>query len=245
MRLLHYNVHMWQDSSGATNVAAVADLVRAVEPDVVSLVEVDEPWGHPTNLRRLADELGYNWAFVPAFEYGGRAGFGNALLSRTPPRAVHQWQLLPPRIYDGTEPSEPRAVALADIGIDGQTLTVGSTHLPRQDPDLRDEASRRLLTLLASLEGPWLLCGDFNQPPSAWLPDTTTVVPHPTQPTYPTKEPTEHIDYCILSGLTATAGVLPSAASDHLPLVVATDPHEHDTGPSGSRPQEPDGPTTA
>jgi endonuclease/exonuclease/phosphatase family metal-dependent hydrolase len=212
---------MWQDPEGKSNVQAVVDLLEEVSPDVVSLVEVDEPWGRPNGLREVADKLGYCWAFVPAFEYRTQGGFGNALLSRRPFRAVQQWQLLPPSLYDGTEPSEPRAVILARVDIDGQAVWIGTTHLPRGDSGMRREASGRLMKLLGEIDEPWLLCGDFNQAPSDWLPSWATVVPSTGLATYPAEEPVEAIDYCILGGMTGDAQVVPSMASDHLPLVVS------------------------
>jgi endonuclease/exonuclease/phosphatase family metal-dependent hydrolase len=223
VRLLHWNVHMWQDPGGKSNVQAVADLVEEVSPDVVSLVEVDEPWGRPNGLREVADQLGYCWVFVPAFEYRTEGGFGNALLSRRPLRAVQQWQLLSPRLYDGTEPSEVRAVILARVDIDGHATWVGSTHLPRGDLVMRAEASRRLRELLDQISEPWVLCGDFNQTPSDWLPTSATVAPSPVLATYPAEAPGEAIDYCVLGGITGEAHVLPSTASDHLPVVVVAD----------------------
>ena len=220
MRLLHWNVHMWQDANGDSNVQAVADVIEGVGADVVSLVEVDEPWGQPEGLRGLADKLDYCWAYVPAFEYRGEGGFGNALLTRHPFRALQQWQLLSPRLFDGSEPSEPRAVVFANVNVDGQSLWVGSTHLPRHESTMRTAASDRLLQLLDRLGGPCVLCGDFNQQPSAWLPDTTAVVPEPAVATYPAHAPDESIDYCVLKGLAGEAEVLASTASDHLPIVV-------------------------
>lgn len=163
MKLLHWNIHMWRDGTGRDNHQAVRELIGAVSPDVVSLVEVDEPWGHPSILASLADELGYRWVFVPAFEYRSEGGIGNALLVRGRLDAVQQWQLLPARLYDGSEPSEPRAVVLGRVGNGQGTYWVGSTHLPRHDATLRAEASKRLARLLASLDAPWIVCGDFNQ----------------------------------------------------------------------------------
>jgi endonuclease/exonuclease/phosphatase family metal-dependent hydrolase len=97
-----------------SNVDAVVDLVRATEPHVVSLVEVDEQWDGPSVLDDLANRVGYASVFAPAFEHGTdtpRGGFGNALLSKLPIRAVRQRQLTwPTTVFDGTEPSEPRAV---------------------------------------------------------------------------------------------------------------------------------------
>lgn len=227
LRLLHWNIHSWCDPSGASNIDAVIDLISGIKPHIVSLVEVDEPWGMPGSLSELADHLGYSWIFVPSFEFGGdtsAGGFGNALLAKLPVAAVQQWQLLwPPRLYDGTEPSEPRAVVLAKLALFAVPLWVGSTHLPRSDARARTDALRRLTTLAQKLDGQWLVCGDFNIPASSWLDENSSVVvcPEPPQPTYPITEPIEPIDYCIASaGLTAEAVVLQVAGSDHLPLLI-------------------------
>lgn len=221
MRLLHWNIHMWRDAEGRDNKQAIAELIGQVTPDVVSLVEVDEPWGHADGLQWLAAELGYQWIFVPAFEYRSAGGFGNALLARPPIRAVQHWQLLSPRLYSGDEPSEPRAVLLAQVG-DATAWWIGSTHLPRLDPTMRAEASGRLLQLVERLSTPWVLCGDFNQPATTWLPESMVVAPNPPIATHPAAEPMEAIDYCIVGGTVAKADVLPSDASDHLPVVVET-----------------------
>lgn len=45
MRILHWNIHIWTDADGVGNVDRVIDVIREADPDVVSLVEVDEPWG--------------------------------------------------------------------------------------------------------------------------------------------------------------------------------------------------------
>ncbi len=222
MKILHYNIHMWTDADGLPNSERVEELIKDEAPDLVSLVEIDEPWGSPATLTALADRLGYYWAFVPAFEYRCQGGFGNALLSRTPLRSVQQWQLLSPRLYDGSEPTEPRAVILASVDAGGTELTFASTHLPRHDPELRREASTRLLDLFDVLPQPWVVCGDFNQDSTAWLEDLHNVVPSPAVATYPTKEPVEHIDYAVYAGLDLTAETRPSLASDHLPVVITT-----------------------
>jgi endonuclease/exonuclease/phosphatase family metal-dependent hydrolase len=211
---------MWRTADGESNRSAVADLIRQAAPDVVSLVEVDEPWGKAKTLASVADELGYTWVFVPAFEYRTEGGFGNALLMRTPLTAVHQWQLLTPRLYDGTEPSEPRAAVLSRIEVDDHMVWIGSTHLPRRDPALRAEASGRLLELLADLDGPAVVCGDFNQPPEGWVTNGLSTAPSPAVPTYPAAAPRERIDYCLLAGASGAAQIVPSGASDHLAVLV-------------------------
>src|ERR1700742_4494638 len=106
LRLLHWNIHSWRDDTGASNLEAVVNLVRRTDPHVVSLVEVDESWGQPSELAEVAERCGYASIFVPAFEFGQSepaGGFGNALLSKLPILAVQQRQLVwPPRLYDGS-----------------------------------------------------------------------------------------------------------------------------------------------
>lgn len=227
LRMLHWNIHSWRGPDSTSNIDAVTNLIIDLEPHIVSLVEVDEPWGMPDSLRELAGHLGYSWIFVPSFEFGDdtpAGGFGNALLAKLPLVAVQQWQLVwPPRLYDGTEPSEPRSIVFAKLGSFPVPLWVGSTHLPRCDAEARTNALRRLTTLAQKLEGQWLVCGDFNTPALSWLDEnrSVTVCPEPAQPTYPITEPVDAIDYCIAStGLTVEARVLQVAGSDHLPLLV-------------------------
>lgn len=224
LRILHWNIHSWRDASGAANLGAIADLVSEVDPHVVSLVEVDEPWGMSDTLNEIANRVGYSWIFAPTFEFGHEApsgGFGNALLTKLPILAVQHRQLLwPPQLYNGTEPSEPRSVVFAKLRCLQSSLWFGSTHLPRSDAQARANALDRLMTLTWKLDGHWLLCGDFNTPASSWLDSDRSVVvcPEPVQPTYPASEPAEPIDYCVGSpGLVVEGEVLRVEGSDHLP----------------------------
>jgi endonuclease/exonuclease/phosphatase family metal-dependent hydrolase len=227
LRVLHWNIHSWRDESGASNPEAIANLVDEIDPHVVSLVEVDELWGMSDSLNELANRVGYSWIFAPSFEFGHEApagGFGNALLTKLPILAVQHSQLLwPSRLYDGTEPSEPRSAVFAKLGFLQSSLWFGSTHLPRSDAQARENALDRLMTLTQKLDSRWLVCGDFNTPASSWLNSDGSVVvcPEPAQPTYPASEPVEPIDYCMASpGLLVEGKVLEVMGSDHLPVVV-------------------------
>ena len=221
LSILHWNVHSWRDEAGRPNHEAVLRLITDISPDLVSLVEVNEPWGSPAVLRDLARARGYTWIFCPAVEFGGDApdrGYGNALLTRTPMLAAAQWRLTwPPRLYDGTEPSESRSVILAEVPFGRGTVWIGSTHLPASDPEARACALGRLTELTRGLDRPWVICGDFNTPPgdgvdSAW--------PDPPQPSFPASDPAVPIDYCVASpGVSVTARILTVAGSDHLPLL--------------------------
>ena len=221
LSILHWNVHSWRDEAGQPNHEAVLGLIGQISPDLVSLVEVNEPWGSPAALRDLARAGGYSWIFFPAMEFGRDApgrGYGNALLTRVPVLAAVQWRLTwPPRLYDGTEPSESRSVILAEVPFGRGTVWIGSTHLPANDPEARACALGRLAELTRGLDRPWAICGDFNTPPGegggiAW--------PDPPQPSFPASDPAEPIDYCVASpGVSVTARILTAAGSDHLPLL--------------------------
>lgn len=226
LRILHWNIHSWLDDAGASNLEAVVNLVRATDPHVVSLVEVDESWGRPLALDEVANRCGYSSIFVPAFEFGEESptgGFGNAFLSKLPILAVHQRQLVwPPRHYDGSEASEPRSVVFAKFQTAAGHVWIGSTHLPRGEAGTRAEATQRLVAMTQELTGQWLLLGDFNMSASAWLDahQYLRAYPTPAEPTHPTMEPVEPVDYCVApQGLQIEAEVLPEAGSDHLPIL--------------------------
>lgn len=226
-RILHWNIHSWCDVTGTSNLEAVAELVRATDPHVVSLVEVDQAWGSPSALDELAARSGYASIYVPTFEFGrdGPAGgFGNALLTKLPILAVRQRQLVwPPRRYDGSEPSEPRSVVFAELQFAIGRVWIGSTHLPRSEADTRMDALNQLITITQNLADPWLLLGDFNMPASSWLGEYPSLrtYPSPVESTYPTDEPIEPIDYCVASqALPVQAEVLTTTSSDHLPILV-------------------------
>ncbi|MGH4017190.1 MAG: endonuclease/exonuclease/phosphatase family protein [Pseudonocardiaceae bacterium] len=227
LRILHWNIHSWRDDNGQSNLEAVVNLVRATEPHVVSLVEVDEPWEQPSPLDEVATRCGYASIFVPAFEFGQDApagGFGNALLSKLPILAVRQRQLVwPLQLFDGSEPSEARSVVFAKFRAGAGHVWIGSTHLPRGEAGTRTDAARRLGGIVQELDGQWLLLGDFNMPASDWI-DAHSFLrayPAPAEATHPTKDPVEQIDYCVApQTVSVQAEVLPEAGSDHLPIIV-------------------------
>jgi endonuclease/exonuclease/phosphatase family metal-dependent hydrolase len=233
LRMLHWNIHSWRDDSGVPNHGAVAALIRETAPDVVSLVEVRESWGKPSQLAELSERLGYHWVFVPALEFGGvppALGYGNALLTRLPIVAVQQWEIHSPGRYEGTEPSEPRTAACARVSLGGTRIWVISTHLPASNKGDRARALSRFAALVGKLDAPWLACGDFNTPASTWAGELpgATFCPDPPKPTHPARRARHPIDYGVASpGVDAEARVLRTAGSDHRPVLVTARFAEH------------------
>ena len=226
IRILHWNIHSWRDMGGHHNASRVADLIRQTRPHAVSLVEVREPWQGSSPLTELAEACGYSQVFAPCLEIGTGAaasGYGNALLATVPIGAVEQWRVYSPdRPYDGTEPTEPRLALLASLTFGDMSIWIGSTHLPASRRGSRRGAARTLLSHVAGLEAPWLICGDFNDPPSACFGNlgAIQVTPRRVRRTYPAPFPVRRIDYCIAApGVTADSVVLREKGSDHLPLL--------------------------
>jgi endonuclease/exonuclease/phosphatase family metal-dependent hydrolase len=219
--MLHWNVHGWRDSQERGNVDRVIDFVHEHNPDFVSLVEVDEEWRAASQIDAVARAGSYCSAFIPAFEFDQRGGFGNAVLSKLPFRRIQQRHLLAPSVYNGTEPSEPRTVLLVDVDLGWGPLTLGATHFPRKDRELRTRASTELLSIVDDLPQPFVICGDFNQPLEDWLDGDAEVVSPIPRETYPAIDPVEAIDYFLISRV-AIEGVLrlESGASDHLPVLL-------------------------
>jgi endonuclease/exonuclease/phosphatase family metal-dependent hydrolase len=224
VRILHWNIHSWKDADGAPNREAVIALIQRTSPDVVSLNEVNEPWGAPDTLRDIADRCGYAWIFVPSIEYGvdpAARGYGNALLTRIPVSSVQQLNVhTHPHGYDGSEPSETRSVVLGRLA--GTAAWVGSTHFPATHHASRKAAARQLRQLTLKLSTPWLICGDFNAPPGKLFDGFSDiqVFPRRAEPTFPARRPRHAIDYVLTSpGVEVTAEVLRAPGSDHLPLL--------------------------
>jgi endonuclease/exonuclease/phosphatase family metal-dependent hydrolase len=226
LRVATYNIRFGFNLDGRFAARDQARLLRDLAPDVVLLNEVDRGWlatgGHDA-LQIFADELG-----LPFLMFAGSADemWGNALLSRHPfpERASED---LPP----GSDPmTRGQLVAVLDLGDELRVGVVG-THLSHVDDqgDTRLPQARAVAATVAVLrerQVPTVLMGDFNA--AAGSAELTTfdrlvedMLPEGTL-TYPSNEPTEHLDHVLASSEMRRAEVLvPEVTlSDHRPVVV-------------------------
>jgi endonuclease/exonuclease/phosphatase family metal-dependent hydrolase len=135
--------------------------------------------------------------------------------------SVQQRDLLPSSLYDGTEPSEPRTLLLAELDGDLGRILCGSTHLPRSSLKSRQQAAEQLSAILTVVKLPWIVCGDFNQSAALTLNDRQVTVAPESEPTYPVPNPVESIDYLLAFGIDIHGKVLPCGdSSDHQPIEV-------------------------
>jgi endonuclease/exonuclease/phosphatase family metal-dependent hydrolase len=227
VRVATYNIHRCRGLDGRTNPARIAEVIRAIEPDVIALQEVigagPSTPGHAEELGAL---LGMGWVMAPTRHLRG-ALFGNAVLSRFPIRNHAQHDL-------SWKTCEARCAQRVDVAFDEDTLHLYNVHLGTAFLERRHQAGR-LSTILHDrrVEQPKVVLGDFNE----WMKGlATSVLSERLQSidltthlrrrrTYPGVFPMVHLDHIYYEGEVEVVKVelprtrLALMASDHLPLV--------------------------
>lgn len=158
------------------NLGRVAELLIALDADVVALQEADGPsrWsGGFDHVAALAQAAAYPW-----YERAGHAqswlfDYGTALLSRQPFGEVlnHTFTPSPPTMNKGLLLGQ---IAWQAPGGDGQPrpVDIHSVHLDFSRQKTRRRQIGELVTVLAGRDHPSIILGDFN---SDWLSETSTV----------------------------------------------------------------------
>lgn len=213
LTLATYNVH------GCAEPARTADVLRALDADVVALQELRwRPWEALHVLDDLAARLGYTPLAGPTL-LRPDGHYGNALLTRLPVTQV--------RLEDLSLPGrEPRGALGAVLRAGRASVTVIATHLGLA-PWERRRQMRRLLALVRASDKPVVLLGDLNEwflwgRPLRWLRRHFGRTPAPA--TFPARWPLFALDRIWVepAGLLERIAVHRAApakeASDHLPL---------------------------
>jgi endonuclease/exonuclease/phosphatase family metal-dependent hydrolase len=224
VRVLSYNIRSLRDDP-----AAVARVIRALEPDVACLQEVPRFLGWRVKRRRLACACGLTVA-------AGRRAAGLAVLAGPRVRRLHREYHLLTRI-----PGLHRrglAIAVLEITVgagEPKRLIAASTHL-----DLIDKARRahtgEVLTLLERArrryDAPVVLTGDINEQPggTSWslltarFPDAYAVAPVGEEATFSARTPRKRIDGVFADPRIEVAGCgVPGDAALTADCVLATD----------------------
>lgn len=238
IRVMTYNI---QYGGGGTNLAAVTGAVRAINPDIVALQEVDVRWSSRSEFADqaavIAQALGMHVRFAPIYDIPdtGMARparqFGVAILSRHP---IIRFSNHPQTRHSTQEPdASPRpqpGLLEAIIDVHGRQVRVFNTHLDyRPDPEVRRRQVAEMLDIIGIWNGPMIVLGDLNagprapelQPLFARFRDAWTDGTDPGF-TMPSAAPDRRIDYVLVSDdiRVERAAVPVTAASDHRPVVV-------------------------
>lgn len=205
MRILTWNIHGARDAS----IAEIAGEIAAHEADVVCLNEVKRSDG-----KRLRDALRMR-AFVASSFIGP---YGNAILTNEPVTSWHPLRFSRVRRVDRRDAA---IITLADGSM------IGAIHLGLRPP----ERSRSAAELLAALPDRAIIAGDANETPerpavlllSGRFDDAGR---QGGELTFPAAAPHSRIDYVWVPKGTRVRAcrVVPTAMSDHLPVIVDIDP---------------------
>ena len=250
LRVATYNVHKCRGLDGRVRPERIAEVLRAIDADIVALQEVVCFEGRARDqhqARFLAEELGYYTELGENRRHKGGA-YGNILLSRFPIQHAHN--------YDISERGRERRGCLrADIALgDGELLHVFNIHLGTSYFERRRQAQKLFAQEIVhgqQLPGVRIVVGDFNE----WTEGLATrllgshfssadIRGHlGRRRTYPGVLPLLHLDHIYFDGVLKleklelyqnSAALL---ASDHLPLVadfrldVSKEPPRRETQP--------------
>lgn len=165
VRVVTFNIRHGKGTDGKIDLERVARALKALQPDVVALQEVDRNTkrsGGVDQLRRLAELTGWHPAFGPAMPYDG-GHYGNAILSRFPlaDPVVH-----PLPVHAGQEPRAALVVAVTPPA-PLPAFHLVSTHFSHDRADARLDQAKHLAAKLAALEGPVVVGADFNARPAS------------------------------------------------------------------------------
>jgi endonuclease/exonuclease/phosphatase family metal-dependent hydrolase len=159
LRVLQFNIHAAISGAGGVQVSQIAAEIEAVQPDLVSLNEVDS---HTLRTRvdepaYLAKATGLHVVYGPNLIYDG-GPFGNAILTRYPVVESHNLRL------PGTFGLEPRGLLTAVVIVDGRRVAFSSTHLTEGSGGRQSRLLQALAVARAlhSMAAPTILAADLN-----------------------------------------------------------------------------------
>ena len=169
LRVMSYNIHHCNPPSatGKIDIDAIAAVIKAQNPDLVALQEVDmntNRSGKTNQAALLAEKLQMNFFFAKAIDHDG-GDYGVALLSKYPlsENVIHRLTT-----QAGTN-GEPRILATGLVSLPGgKKIRFGSTHLDAQKNDTNRLLQVKELNEIAKREVlPFIIAGDLNAKPGS------------------------------------------------------------------------------
>lgn len=236
LRVMSFNVHHGVGVDGRLDLARTAAVIAASGAEVVGLQEVDR---HLSDRSGRVDQAGWLGAHLgmhvaygatidrdpddPTDRAAPRRRYGNAVLSRHP---VLGRRVVPLPADAG---AEPRGLLEVLVSVDGTDVRVATTHLQNRSARQRRAQAAAIVAALGTDPRPTVLVGDMNAEPdspevgllTAVFDDAWAAVGAGDGWTFDAATPHARIDYVLSTPdvVARAARVVPSGASDHLPVV--------------------------
>jgi endonuclease/exonuclease/phosphatase family metal-dependent hydrolase len=200
LRVLTYNIHHAEGLDKKLDLPRIATVIRAAEPDLVAIQEVDvkaKRTGGVDEAAELAKLTNMHAYFAKAMDYQGGA-YGQLILSKHELTDT-KTHMLPP-----AEPGvEPRIMAEAHVKIGGTSIAFFGTHLDARDNARRVLQAEEIARITANIKDDVsILAGDLNahpdhQPIALLTKDWTDPSAGKGLLTIPAEKPKSQIDYVL------------------------------------------------
>jgi endonuclease/exonuclease/phosphatase family metal-dependent hydrolase len=236
-RIVTYNVHRCVGNDRKLDVSRVADVLAALEPDIVALQELDvgrARTGGADQAHDIAQQLDMACHFHAALKVEEEL-YGDAILTAYPEKLI---QVGPLPGHPLMPVLEPRGALWVEVEIDGAAVQVINTHLglvPREQQIQAELLAGPSWLGHPRFAGPRILLGDFNATATSVVYRTLSgkldaarrrsPKNSPTS-TFPSQLPVLRIDHLFVSAEIQVTDVFAPyeprtrLASDHLPLVM-------------------------
>ena len=222
-----YNIHVGVGMDKQLDLQRIADVINKEKPDLVGLQEVDRGVKRTEGkdeIAELAAMTRMDYAFAHNLDYQG-GQYGVAILSRTLLKNVDH------RMFENRREVERRGMLRVEVEVDNKILNFVTTHLDYQYEDGRVFETEQMLRVLENVKGPLIVVADLNDEPTgaayklmsnrfddAWVVSKAKGDGF----SYPADKPIKRIDHIFYRSDTMKAKkawVVPTLASDHVPVV--------------------------
>lgn len=227
LRVVTYNIHHGESTRGVINLERIAAIIKAENPDVVCLQEVDRNMERTHGLdmpQIFSDLLRMKVVFDPNLRRGA-GEYGNATLTNH--EILHFENIRLP----GAPGAERRGCLKTTILIGGVEVDVYNTHLGLKPDERKAQAATLVERLGPRPKRPSILAGDLNETADAAglmlllgvFQDSFSKIAGEVRATIPSGKPATRIDFVLatrdLEAISAKVIATPDTAeaSDHLP----------------------------
>ena len=199
LRVLTFNILGGRNVDGKRDVNRLAKVIKALNPDIVAMQEVDKGTGRiqgRDTTAELAKILGMHHAYGKAMDYDG-GQYGEAILSKYPIKKIKNYALPAEK---GAEPRAALTVVVNIPGTDKEYLFM-ATHLDHlRKGKNRIMQAEEINKILAKQSLPYIIAGDLNAAPDSKtisiLSEKVQFIPKKLQqPTYNVIKPKVKIDW--------------------------------------------------